>query len=236
MKRVLIGIGLVVVLAVGGVAAWFALFGAAAISEASFWEDEIVAFESADAERFPEPGLVLFSGSSSIRLWDTLERDMAPMRVLNRGFGGAHMAHVVHFADRIITPYAPRALVVYVGDNDIGAGKTPEIVENDFRALVATVRASQPAMPIYYLTIKASRLRWELWPTMDAANQRIAALAASDPNLHVIDVSAPMVALGEGEAPPASLFLFDGLHLSEEGYALWTEIVRSRLLADLGAG
>ncbi len=236
MKRILLGLVLVVVLAVGGGGAWFWLFGADAMANPSFWESEIEAFEAADAERFPEPGLILFSGSSSIRLWETLERDMAPLRVLNRGFGGAHMAHVVHFADRIITPYDARALVVYVGDNDIGGGKTPETVEADFRTLVAKVRAKQPALPIYYLTIKASRLRWTLWPIMDEANRRIAAIAATDPLIRVIDVSAPMVELGAGEAPPASLFLFDGLHLSEEGYALWTEIVRERLLADLGAG
>lgn len=239
MKRVLLrvglGLALVLVLAVGGVVLWWKLAGSEAMSKASFWESEIVAFEEADANDFPEPGAILFTGSSSVRLWDSLERDMAPLRVLNRGFGGAHMAHVVQFADRIITPYAPRALVVYVGDNDIGFGKSPAVVAADFRALVEKVRAEQPSLPIYYLTIKASRLRWALWPTMDEANQRIAAFAATDPAIHVIDVSTPMVELGEGEAPPASLFLLDGLHLSEEGYALWTEIVRARLLTDLGA-
>jgi lysophospholipase L1-like esterase len=28
------------------------------------------------------------------------------------------------------------------------------------------------------------------------------------------------------------LFVFDGLHLSAEGYALWTSVVKPRLLAD----
>jgi lysophospholipase L1-like esterase len=161
---------------------------------------------------------------------------MAPLRVLNRGFGGAHMDHVVHFADRIITPYEARAIVVYAGDNDIGSGKTPETVEEDFLELVALVRAAQPTVPIYFLTIKASRLRWEIWPTMDAANRRIQAIADADPTIHVIDVSAAMIERAGGGKPPAELFIFDGLHLSQEGYALWTSIVRQRLLAELGAG
>ncbi|MBJ21244.1 MAG: hypothetical protein GY910_02620 [bacterium] len=201
---------------------------------AEFWESTIEAYEAEDAARFPDKGLILFTGSSSIRLWSTLEADMAPLRVLNRGFGGAHMDHVVHFADRIIAPYAARAIVVYAGDNDIGAGKSPETVEADFRALVAKVREDQPTVPIYYLTIKASRLRWKLWSSMLEANRLIGAIAAEHPGIHIIDVSTPMIDRGRGGKPPRELFLFDGLHLSAEGYALWASIVREHLLADLG--
>lgn len=217
------------VLVAGGAGIFF--YAREHMGRAEFWEREIEAFEAADAIRFPDPGLILFTGSSSIRLWSTLEQDMAPLGVLNRGFGGAHMAHVVHFADRIIRPYAPRALVVYAGDNDIGAGKSAAAVETDFRTLIDQVRRIQPGLPIYYLTIKPSRLRWSSWAEMDAANQRITALARTDPNLHVIDVSSPMLALGRGEAPPEELFAFDGLHLSATGYALWTRVVRARLLS-----
>ena len=109
-------------------------------------------------------------------------------------------------------------------------------MQRDFEALVARVRPSQPALPIYYLTIKPSRLRWALWPTMAEANDRIATLAAGDPKLTVLDVSRPMLELGRGQAPPAALFWVDGLHMTEAGYAIWTEVVRKQLLADLGEG
>jgi len=190
MKKSLIGLALVLLSIVG--VGYFLLDGDE-MGTAEFWEDQIEAYEAEDVARFPDKGLILFTGSSSIRLWSTLEADMAPLGVLNRGFGGAHMAHVVHFADRIIEPYEARAIVVYVGDNDIDAGKTPEAVAADFRALVSQVRASQPTVPIYYLTIKASRLRWALWPVMDEANGLIGEIAAGDPLIHVIDVSAPMI-------------------------------------------
>jgi hypothetical protein len=43
-------------------------------------------------------------------------------------------------------------------------------------------------------------------------------------------MASPMLATGE---PPArSLFMFDRLHLSAEGYALLTSVVKPRLLAD----
>lgn len=205
------------------------------MGEASYWEGAIEDFEVADAAAFPEPGAILFVGSSSIRLWKNLERDMAPLRVLNRGFGGSHMAHVLHYADRIVLPYVPRAIVVYEGDNDIAADKTAETVAREFRALVERVHRSQPGVPVYFLTIKASRLRWDLWPEMARANRLIEEMAATDPLVRVIDVSGPMIARGDGGKPPGELFIFDGLHLSDEGYALWSGIVRARLLADLGA-
>ena len=233
MKKLLKGLGLLL-LAIVAIAAGYWFFYADQMGTAEFWEDQIEAYEAEDAEALPEEGLILFTGSSSIRLWSSLEADMAPLLVLNRGFGGAHMDHVVHFADRIIRPYKARAIVVYVGDNDIGAGKTPETVAADFRALVSRIRETQATEPIYFLTIKASRLRWELWPEMERANQLIEAIAQTDPTLHVIDVSQPMIERGGGGKPPSDLFLFDGLHLSAEGYALWTSIVKPRLQADLG--
>ena len=32
----------------------------------------------------------------------TLAEDMAPMRVLNRGFGGSHIAHVNHYRNNFV--------------------------------------------------------------------------------------------------------------------------------------
>jgi len=232
-KRILIGLAAVVVL--GGLG----LLGALRCSQAAsrdpgFFEDAIEAFEQADRAAPPEPGAIVFVGSSSIRFWHGLESDMAPLRVLNRGFGGAHMSHVVHNAGRIITRYSPRAVVVYAGDNDLadGSGKTVDVVVDDFQRLLDRLHAEQPDLPVYFLTIKPSRLRWDRWPEMDRANRRIEALAADDPHLAVIDVATPM--LERGSPPPAELFRIDGLHLTDAGYALWTAAVRPRLLADLG--
>lgn len=235
-RRLAIAAGVAIALAAAGAVAVRVFFARAA--EASFWEDEIEAFEAADRASMPAPGAVLFVGSSSIRMWDTLERDMAPVRVLNRGFGGAHMDHVVAFAPRIVAPYAPSAIVVYAGDNDIGAGASADRVVADFERLVAFVRDGGSRAPIAFVAIKPSRLRWELWPRMRAANERIAALAAADPSLSYVDIATPMLALrapGEEDGPPpGALFRFDGLHLSAAGYAVWTRVVRDALDAMLG--
>src|SRR5687768_181547 len=58
------------------------------------FEREIIHFEEIDRAAMPASGGILFVGSSSIRLWKTLAQDMAPLPVLNRGFGGATIGEV----------------------------------------------------------------------------------------------------------------------------------------------
>ncbi len=230
-RSVLIG---VIAIALGAAGLWLALgrYQTASL-ELDFFEDEIAAFEAADRAATPEPGAIVFVGSSSIRFWDGLERDMAPLHVLQRGFGGAHMSHLVHNAARIVIPYAPSAVVVYAGDNDLaeGTGKSVDDLVGDFEALRDLLRESRPDLPIYFITIKPSRLRWDRWPMMDEANRRIAVLAEADPDLAILDIAAPMLA--SPDQPPArEWFGLDGLHLSDAGYALWTATIRPRLIDD----
>jgi lysophospholipase L1-like esterase len=222
--------------AVAAAAGWAGLrWYAARSQELGFFEGAVADFEARDRASPPAPGAVVFVGSSSIRLWSTLARDLAPLPVLNRGFGGSQMSHVAHYARRIVTPLAPRAVVVYAGDNDLaeGTGKTAETVRDDFAALVAALREAQPGLPIFYLTIKPSRLRWARWPEMQRANRLVAELAARDPRLHVVDVGTPL--LGPDATPRRDVFRLDGLHLNANGYAAWTAVLRPLLLREVGA-
>jgi lysophospholipase L1-like esterase len=157
---------------------------------------------------------------------------MAPLEVLNRGFGGAQFSHLIHNVHRVVTPYAPRMVVIYAGDNDLaeGTGKTAEVVFDDYRRFVASVRERVPEAHLYFLAIKPSPLRWERWPEMRRANALIEAFAARRQGLDYLDVATPL--LGADGRPERDFFLPDGLHLSPSGYATWARLVRSRLLAD----
>jgi GDSL-like Lipase/Acylhydrolase family len=222
MKRVAFGLLGLVVLALAAVALYLGYLGRAG-EDPAFFESEIEAFLEADREHPPEPGRIVFVGSSSIRFWSSLETDMAPLPVLRRGFGGAQLSHVIHNAPRIVIPYAPRAVVVYAGDNDISAGKSADTIVADFESLVGLLQSALPEADIYFLSIKPSRLRWSHWPEASRANARIQSLAEADPRLHFIDVG--QVLLGPDGKPRRELFRFDGLHLSAEGYAAWTSVV-----------
>jgi lysophospholipase L1-like esterase len=157
-------------------------------------------------------------------MWKTLADDFPGKPVIRRGFGGSQLADSVRYADRIVTPYAPRGVVLYAGDNDIASGKTPEKVLADYRDFVARVHAKAPEARIAYISIKPSPKRAALMAKMRAANEAIRAEAARDPRLVFIDVFTPM--LGADGQPRPELFLSDRLHMNATGYALWTERVR----------
>ena len=180
----------------------------------------------------PDPGSVVFVGSSSILFWDTLAGDMAPISVLNRGFGGSVISHVTHFSDRVVLPYEPSAIVLYAGDNDIAFGLSADCTLRDFEAFVDHVQTEAPGTPIYFISIKPSPSRMDLWDEMERANQLIEARTTTRSTLHFIDVSESM--LDEQGQPIEALYLEDGLHMSPAGYELWTSIVKPRLASDLG--
>ena len=190
------------------------------------WEETIARFEAADREHLPEPGQVLFIGSSSIRLWD-LKASFPGVDALNRGFGGSEVADSVHFFSRIVKPYRPRQIVMYAGDNDIAKGQSPCQVYEDFRTFVKLVQAHLPGTSVVYVAIKPSLKRWSLVHQMRAANALIKADCEEDALLTFFDIDAPM--LGEDGTPRKELFAGDGLHLNTEGYQLWSELLRPLL-------
>ena len=204
------------------------LFLACALSasEESRWEKAIQSFEQQDAENAPPKGEIVFIGSSSIRMWKTSE-DFPEFSIINRGFGGSQTADSVEFAHRIAIPYEPRLVVLYAGDNDIAAGKSPQQVAEDTKAFFKTIHDALPRTRIAYVAIKPSIMRWHLVEKMRAANALIRELTETEPLLQFIDIDIPM--LGEDGKPREELFIQDGLHLSREGYDLWNSIVRPYL-------
>lgn len=187
------------------------------------WESAIAAFEAYDRKNSPPKDAILFVGSSSIVNWPTAA-SFKDWTVLNRGFGGSTFAELNAFVSRIVTPYRPRAIVVYSGDNDAAAGTSARQIADDFAAFVQLVRKDLPETPIFCLSIKPSPSRWKLWSTMNEANGLIADVCRATPTLHYIDVGALLIDV-HGEPKPA-LFLEDKLHLSPAGYELWTKAIR----------
>ncbi len=197
-----------------------------------WYEREIREFETADRERPPAPGSVVFVGSSSIRMWTTLERDMAPAPVLNRGFGGSTTPEVLAVMDRIVLPCRPAAIVYYCGDNDLAdPGASPESAARGFVEFAERVHARSPGTPVLYLAIKPSPARWARWPAMREANAMVAAYAEATAGVEFVDVATCLLG-ADGEPNPAC-YAEDALHLSEAGYAAWTRVVRPGVMAAL---
>lgn len=188
---------------------------------------EVAKFVEADRVAPPAPCQVLFVGSSSIVKWkDTLAADMAPMPVINRGFGGSHIEYVNRWFDQIVAPYRPRAIVFYAGENDLDAGKSVDRVVADFDEFMKRKSEALGNTPVYFISLKPSKLRFSQFPLQTQVNDQVRGRAAKGSDLHYIDVVSPMLENGK----PKDIFVSDGLHMSAAGYKIWTRVVRAALL------
>lgn len=197
---------------------------AATASDSLQWEPDIAAFEQADSVVRRMPGSVVFVGSSSIRLWSTLSEDFPGVATINRGFGGSRVRDTTYYADRIVTPYHPRAVVFYAGDNDLYEGRTPDQVRDDFAAFVQVVRKSEPDVRIAFVAIKPSPSRASLLPSIREANSLVRRYAQTQEGIDYLDVFLPMLD-AQGQ-PREELFVEDQLHMNSSGYAIWAGVVR----------
>lgn len=194
------------------------------------WEKDIKAFERAAQKQPPPANATLFVGSSSIRFWRSLKRDMHPIPIIQRGFGGSKLAALSHYAERLIANN-PRVIVVFCGTNDITPkqAKQPQQLLESFQSFVDKTRAKLPTVPIYYIAITPSPLRWNVWPIAEQTNRLIQSYCEQQTNLHFIDTTA--VWLGEDGLPdPANYLWIDRLHPNKSGYASWTRLIRPILL------
>jgi lysophospholipase L1-like esterase len=198
-------------------------------ADPTMWEGVIRGFETEDRRSHPPEGVIVFTGSSSIRFWKSLKEDMAPLPVVNRGFGGSQIHQVTHYVDRIVLPYKPRGVVFYAGENDMAGlylsrKRTPVEVRDGYQKFCQKVHAALPEVAIYYISTKPPKRRLRLWPAMQEANQFVREYCASDERLHYIDI-VPAMLDADGE-PRHDVFKWDGIHLNEKGYAIWTSVVR----------
>lgn len=193
------------------------------------FEKAIKNFEKADKKKAPPKGAILCIGSSSMGGWHKhIAEDLAPLTVIKRGFGGSNMNDVLHFTDRVVIPYKPRAILLYEGDNDIAQGVSPQQILQTFGAFVLKLRKALPKVRIYVMSIKPSPSRWRMWGRMRQANVLLARVCNRYSFLTYIDIATPM--FNSRGKPKESIFLSDKLHMNWEGYLLWKKAVRKMLL------
>jgi hypothetical protein len=193
------------------------------------FEEEIQVFESADLQIPPPNNAIVCIGSSSIRGWhETIHDDLTPLTIIARGFGGSNMNDALYYTDRIILPYEPRAVIIYEGDNDIAQGIPPRKIIESFNEVINKIHRQLPQCRIYFLSIKPSASRWNMWPKMVQTNKLIAEKCANDGRLIFVDVSTAM--LNEDGEPRDEIFLSDELHMNSVGYEIWANILKPILL------
>lgn len=187
------------------------------------WDQKMERFEKADLVNPPAKDLILFVGSSTIENWKTLEKEFPGKVVLNRGVSGTKTIDLINYKHRLITPYHPKQIFIYEGDNDIGYKWTPEEILEQTKRLFTIVRAEKPNAEIIFISIKPSVRRLKDKARIERTNALIKDFVGQQPNTAYADVYSVMFT-ADGELYPEH-YRADGLHLTPKGYEVWKKVI-----------
>jgi len=193
------------------------------------WEPDIRVFDSLNSVEPAGDQTLLVTGSSSVRLWNTIHEDLAPYQVMQRGYGGAKLTDFNYYEERIIQEGTMKAILVFVA-NDISGGdhdRNPEEVLELFKALVKKIRSRNPDTPVFWIEITPTPSRWHVIGQIREANTLIREYCERKKDLNFIQTHD--VYLGPSGMPDSTLFREDMLHLNRHGYELWAERIRMDL-------
>jgi len=172
--------------------------------------------------------LILFTGSSSIRLWKSLESDLAEYNTLNRGFGGSTMSDLIYYFDKLILPYQAKQIFIYEGDNDLAAGKSPDQILQEADSLLTLIRTKySKRVRVVFITPKPSVARWKMKDDYVRFNAMLKQWASDKRRVEVADVWSALT--DSNGVVLQDIFVEDNLHLNTKGYALWTAVIRKHI-------
>ena len=166
--------------------------------------------------------LIIFTGSSSIRRWESLQNSFPAYNIVNHGFGGSKMVDLLFYIDELILRHDPVKLFIYEGDNDTNAGMSPEEIIGIAGEVMNRVRSKYPDIPVYFIAAKPSIARWSLQEKYVTFNGQLESWTKDQKNTHFVDVWTPMLKDGELRQ---DLFVEDGVHMNAEGYKIWSDVI-----------
>lgn len=167
---------------------------------------------------------VVFYGSSSFRLWDTIETDFPEFEIINAAFGGSTFSACNWYFERLIVPLQPDSVVIYAGDNDLGDGRHPEEVFIDFKYMMSQIEKNFGPIPVAYFAVKHSFARQYLHNSIAYTNTIIRnEIDLHHSNCTFIDINDFMSPKG---VMNLDFYEADGLHISRKGYAIWKRVIK----------
>ncbi|WPR74253.1 GDSL-type esterase/lipase family protein [Algoriphagus sp. NG3] len=169
-----------------------------------------------------KPGAVVFTGSSSVRMWKNLKEQFPEVALINSAFGGSQAHELLIHLDETVLRYAPSKVFIYEGDNDINAGQEISDIMDSLDKIVTKIHSKHPETIVNLIAAKPSPSRWDKKVSYEALNDLIRQYATTHDNVNIVNVWDIM--LDDSGNPRADIFLEDNLHMNEKGYELWKEV------------
>lgn len=167
---------------------------------------------------------IVFTGSSSIRLWKDVQERFPDHQVLNTGFGGSQFSDLQHYLDELILNYNPVKVFIYEGDNDVFAKKRPRKIAQIAQDIIDTLQQREPDMEIVLISAKPSISRWKFRGRYRRLNRKLQKLASETKGIDYVDVWYPML---DKRKVRQDIFIEDGLHMNSKGYDIWYDVIKN---------
>src|SRR5690554_619544 len=171
--------------------------------------------------------VVVFTGSSSIKMWKHVQEDFPHVNAINTGFGGSAMTDLQYYLNDLVLKYNPDKIFIYEGDNDIANSVTPAAILKTTQEVITAIKAKLPKAEILLISAKPTILRWELAEGYLALNKLFEEYSTSTKGVTYIDIWTPM--LNEEGTPKADILLSDNLHMNKKGYVIWADVISEYL-------
>lgn len=175
---------------------------------------------------------VLFLGSSSINLWDTIYEDFAPLKLIRRSYGGATLRDMIYNYNTIAKGYTPKSILLYV-ENDLGnhkEGVNAVKCFDLFRIFIDKLKKDYPNTPLIVVSLKPSQHKADQLKDQLLVNALLEENATAQGYTYV-DITKVMY--DEAGNLRTDIFKEDNLHMNAEGYKLWTAILKPLLLKSI---
>lgn len=165
---------------------------------------------------------VVFTGSSSIRMWQDVGERFPNHQIVNTGFGGSQASDLSYYIYDLILRFKPKKVFIYEGDNDIFAKKKPNKIRRTIRQIINGIQRNDSTTQIVLIAAKPSIARWKLKGRYKRLNRKLERLAHDNPLVDYADVWYPML---DGSKVKQDIFVEDGLHMNAKGYQIWYDVL-----------
>lgn len=187
------------------------------------FESEVIALNDKEFKIDPNKEVVVFTGSSSIRMWNTVQDYYPHINAINTGFGGSHFSDLFYYLDELIFRFEPKKVFIYEGDNDVAGEKSPMEILLNSAMVYGALSTRLPDAEFFFISPKPSISRWHLKDTYEETNSLLRDFCDVNENLTYIDVWNPM--LNDSGEPMKNIFIEDNLHMNEKGYQIWGKVI-----------
>lgn len=170
-----------------------------------------------------EKNNIVFTGSSSIRIWKNLPEIFGNSRIVNTGFGGSKASDLLYFINELVIDFNPTKVIIYEGDNDINSGQEISLIYNNILKIIKKIKDKNNNIKIILISAKPSISRWHLREKYIQLNNKYRELANKSDYIDFADTWSAMI---ENGVLKKDIFVEDGLHLNEKGYEIWEKTLK----------